>query len=69
MPQMDGIEATNKIRSAMNERVNKLPIIAITANVFMDDIEMCLEAGMNGHLSKPYNLTKVMETLKKYLNK
>ncbi|MCL2500835.1 MAG: ATP-binding protein [Defluviitaleaceae bacterium] len=67
MPQMGGIEATGKIRTVLGKRADMLPIIAITANVFMDDIETCLKAGMNGHLSKPYNITKVMETLKKYL--
>jgi signal transduction histidine kinase len=67
MPQMGGIEATGKIRSLPGDWADTLPIIAITANVFMDDIEMCLKAGMNGHLSKPYNMTKVMETLRKYL--
>ena len=68
MPQMDGLEATRQIRAlpAMQQR-KRLPIIAITANVFKDDIEACLAAGMDDHLGKPLDIDRVMEILSKYL--
>ncbi|WP_018344494.1 hybrid sensor histidine kinase/response regulator [Cytophaga aurantiaca] len=50
MPECDGIEATRKLR----EQKNNVPIVGITANVFQEDIDMCLDAGMNAHLGKPY---------------
>ena len=63
MPIMDGYEATRRIR----ESGFKLPIIALTANVFKEDIKACIDAGMNGHLGKPFDIDKVIEMLKKYL--
>jgi CheY-like chemotaxis protein len=54
MPEMDGIEATKIIRAWEKEkRSGEIPIIAMTANVFKEDIDKCLEAGMNDHLKKP----------------
>jgi CheY-like chemotaxis protein len=53
MPQMDGIEATRAIRSLPGDG-GKIPIIALTANAFADDINKCRAAGMNGHLGKPF---------------
>jgi signal transduction histidine kinase/DNA-binding response OmpR family regulator len=75
MPEMDGYEATRRIRSLEEERGKKrppgfqrrIPIIAMTANVFREDIDRCLEAGMDGHLGKPLNLDDVLEKLRKYL--
>jgi len=67
MPQMDGLEATKRIRALPFPGIKQLPIIAMTANVFKDDIEACLDAGMNGHLGKPLNLDRVIETLRQYL--
>ncbi|MDR2516713.1 MAG: response regulator [Spirochaetaceae bacterium] len=73
MPGMDGLEATRSIRALEAERagagaaVTPIPIIAMTANVFQEDIEMCLQAGMNGHLGKPIDLEKVLETLSHWL--
>ena len=73
MPDMDGLEATRSIRALEAERagagqtVKPIPIIAMTANVFQEDIEMCLKAGMNGHLGKPIDVEKVMETLNHWL--
>lgn len=61
MPRVDGLRATRKIREDM--RFDKLPIIAMTANVIAADIENCLLAGMNGHLGKPFDLDKVIETI------
>ena len=67
MPYMGGLEATRLIRALPEQRRNVLPIIAMTANVFQDDIDACMEAGMNAHLGKPLDLNKVMEVLKKYV--
>ncbi len=67
MPEMDGYEATKKIRELNAPNSGTIPIIAMTANVFREDIEHCIEAGMNGHLGKPIDLGRVMEVLRKYL--
>ena len=67
MPEMGGLEATKLIRELPNERCKDLPIIAMTANVFKEDIEACLEAGMNDHLGKPLDFDKVFKILSKYL--
>ena len=68
MPEMDGYQATRTIRSLDNiPKAVFIPIIAMTANVFREDINKCLEAGMNGHISKPINYIEMMELLKKYL--
>ena len=65
MPKMDGHEATRRIRALPDTAA--LPIIALTANVFKSDIETCLEAGMNDHLGKPFDIGKVLEILRKYV--
>ena len=67
MPKMDGIEATRRIRALPSIQSAGLPIIAMTANVFKDDIEVCLEAGMNDHLGKPLDIGRVIDKLRKYL--
>jgi CheY-like chemotaxis protein len=73
MPGVDGYEATRMIRTFEAERGTKpesaVPIIAMTANVFKEDIENCLAAGMNSHVGKPLDFDAVMATLKKYLGK
>ena len=68
MPEMDGYEATRRIRSLDIPWANAIPIIAMTANAFREDIDKCLEVGMDGHLSKPLELDKVFGILKKYLD-
>jgi len=65
MPEMDGLEATEKIREAGN----KIPIVAMTANVFREDIEKCLQAGMDDHIGKPLDMGKVIEKVRKYRRK
>jgi CheY-like chemotaxis protein len=70
MPEMDGYEATRQIRAAEKEAAaGGIPIVAMTANVFKEDIEKCLESGMNDHVGKPLNLEEVLEKLRKYLKK
>ena len=69
MPEMDGLEATRRIRAFETEtNVQKqIPIIALTANVFLEDIKKCKEAGMNDHLGKPLDMEEVFAKLKEYL--
>jgi CheY-like chemotaxis protein len=62
MPEMDGLEATRNIRQSGNN----IPVIAMTANVFKEDIDKCLEAGMNDHLGKPLDMGNVLEKIRKY---
>ena len=63
MPVMDGLEATNTIRQMEREDAKSIPIIAISANAFADDIEQSQACGMNAHLSKPLDYEKVCETI------
>ncbi|MDR2902950.1 MAG: response regulator [Clostridiales bacterium] len=67
MPEMDGYEATQSIRALDFERAKKIPIIAMTANVFKDDIEKCLAVGMNSHLGKPLDFNEVFDKLREYM--
>jgi len=67
MPEMDGYEATRQIRSLENEGAKDIPIIAMTANVFKEDVERCIESGMNGHTGKPVNAEELLELLNDYL--
>jgi len=67
MPEVDGLEAARRIRALDIPRAKEIPIIAMTANVFKEDIENCLQAGMNDHVGKPLDSRDVMEKLRKYL--
>ena len=67
MPGVDGYESTKLIRAFDNPKAGKIPIIAMTANVFKEDIERCRAAGMNDHIGKPLDFSVVTEILKKYL--
>ena len=67
MPEMDGYEATRRIRSLDNPKAKTIPIIAMTANVFKEDIEKCLASGMNSHVGKPLDFDEVLNRLHSYL--
>lgn len=69
MPIMDGLQATKLIRSIKRTDSASIPIIAMSANSFDEDIKESLNAGMNEHLSKPINPQVLFETLQKYINK
>ena len=66
MPVIDGLSATRKIRALDREDAGSIPIIAMTANAFDEDVRQCMEAGMNAHLSKPLEMKKVVETIAGY---
>lgn len=63
MPEMDGLEATRKIRSMNRADAKKIPIIALTANAFDEDVQQSMQAGLNAHLSKPVDPDVLFETL------
>jgi two-component system, sensor histidine kinase and response regulator len=67
MPVMDGYEATAAIRSLPDARGASLPIVALTANAMQGDEQLCLDAGMNGFLAKPYTLPALHATLSQWL--
>jgi CheY-like chemotaxis protein len=67
MPEMDGYEATRHIRALGTPKALSIPILAMTANVFREDIEKCLAAGMNGHIGKPIDFEDMLAKLRKYL--
>ena len=67
MPEMDGLEATRLIRGSDAPQAKTVPIIAMTANVFKEDIERCMAAGMNGHIGKPLDFDEVLSKLRTYL--
>ena len=66
MPELDGYEATKKIREKEGSQKHT-PIIALTANALIGDREKCLKAGMDDYISKPIESEKLEEILKKYL--
>lgn len=63
MPIMDGLTATKRIRQLAREDAKHIPIIAMTANAFSDDIEQCKESGMNAHLAKPIDAEILVRTI------
>jgi len=69
MPEMDGYEATRTIRALDTSKAQNIPIIAMTANAFKEDVERCLESGMNDHVAKPIDKDTVLEMIVKYTNR
>ena len=67
MPKMDGLTATRLIREMSDESAERIPILAMTANAFKDDIDACLAAGMNAHIAKPIDYDELIRTITKYL--
>ena len=67
MPLMDGFDATRKIRSAGTVKSKTVPIVAMTANAFKEDVEKCKDCGMDDHIAKPIDLNIMLEKLHKYL--
>ena len=67
MPEMDGYEATRQIRSSDAANAKSIPIVAMTANVFKEDIDKCIEAGMTEHTGKPVDTDVLFKLLKEYL--
>ena len=63
MPVMDGLEAARQIRTLNRKDTKEIPIIAMTANAFQDDIRNCIDAGMNAHIAKPIDSKKIEDTL------
>ena len=67
MPNMDGYQASKEIRALDDPVKANIPIIALTANAFEEDRKVAIEAGMNGHLAKPYDIERMMEMLQSTL--
>ena len=67
MPVMNGYEATKVIRDSCHEEAKTIPIVAMSANAFDDDLKKSVECGMNGHLSKPVEVDKLYRTLDKVI--
>ena len=69
MPEMDGLEATRAIRSLPRDDAKTIPIIALTANAFDEDVQRSMQAGLNAHLSKPVEPEALFETLENLIKK
>ena len=67
MPRMDGYTAAQKIRELENKALAELPIIAMTANAFAEDRQNAIAAGMNEHIAKPIDVSKLVEVLQRIL--
>lgn len=68
MPVMDGLEATKAIRALSRKDAGSIPIIAMTANAYNEDVEQCIAAGMNAHLAKPVDPEKIWQALFTYID-
>lgn len=67
MPEMNGFEATKEIRDMERGGAKRIPIIAMTADAFMDDVKACMDCGMNAHVAKPLNMQELLHLLQKYM--
>jgi signal transduction histidine kinase/ActR/RegA family two-component response regulator len=68
MPEMNGYDATRQIRKSPKPTAQTVPIIAMTASIFKEDIEACLQSGMNDHIGKPINIAQVIAKMTTYLD-
>lgn len=69
IPNMDGAEVVRNIRKLNRTDALTIPVIAMTANAFKEDIQKCMDAGMNEHLAKPVDIKKMLEVLGSYRRK
>jgi len=69
MPVMDGLQAATTIRNLESNGTGRIPIIAMTANAFEDDVRRCIAAGMDEHLSKPVDIHKLLQVLARHDNR
>ena len=69
MPKLDGMQATKIIRNSSHERAKDIPIVAMTADAFDEDIKRTMQAGMNEHLTKPIDIKVLISTLISLLDK
>ncbi len=67
MPVMNGYEAAGAIRALKRADAGSVPIIAMTADAFAEDVKRCLDCGMNAHVSKPIDIREVARLLRKYM--
>ena len=65
MPEMDGLEATRQIRKLEDPWASSIPIVAMTADAFSENVAECLEAGMDGHIAKPIDLKIVIKEIRR----
>ncbi len=68
MPEMNGYEAATAIRASKRNDIRNIPIIAMTADAFSEDVSRCIEVGMNAHMAKPLNLEKFVEVIRSIYN-
>ena len=69
MPEMNGLDATREIRKSDNEWGASIPIIAMTADAFSENITECLNAGMDGHIAKPVDVKLVVKEIRKIIER
>lgn len=69
MPVMNGLEASRAIRDMNREDAQSVPIVAMTANAFVEDVKNSLDAGMNAHLPKPFDIEQVFSTMGMFLER
>ena len=67
MPRMNGYDATRAIRSSARDYCKRVPIVAMTANAFAEDVQLAKNTGMNEHIAKPLDLNKLNDVLKRWL--
>ena len=65
MPMMDGREATRRLRASEDPCLRDLPVVAMTADAFAEDVLACRNASMDGHIAKPINIKQVLQALHK----
>ena len=69
MPLLNGLDATKEIRESSREDLKHIPVIAMTADAFAEDIQRCIDAGMDAHVSKPIEIDKVLTTIRLILSR